>query len=217
MNRESGFLIIFLSMILSGCLGALQAMNTATGLYQNARAGYTAYNAAATAKDLKDTQPLFAEAEIIKIRADLSPRMRDREEAIKAAFTAELVRETKEVLGAIGRSEMVVCTEACPAEGRMTILHFREKERPGMITKVLAGDRLTGTTSVINATDGAVLRDEQVDGQDYAVIAAMINLSVMKKLLKEKEDDPKLKAYLDKVNEIPLLSEEGEKILTGSK
>ncbi|MCG3117700.1 MAG: hypothetical protein LLH30_18680 [Candidatus Manganitrophus sp. SA1] len=217
MNRESGFLIIFLSMILSGCLGALQAMNTATGLYQNARAGYTAYNAAAMAKDLKDTQPLFAEAEIIKIRADLSPRMRDREEAIKAAFTAELVRETKEVLGAIGRSETVVCTEACPAEGRMTILHFREKERPGMITKVLAGDRLTGTASVINASDGAVLRDEQVDGQDYAVIAAMINLSVMKKLLKEKEDDPKLKAYLDKVNEIPLLSEEGEKILTGSK
>ena len=126
MNRESGFLIIFLSMILSGCLGALQAMNMATGLYQNARAGYTAYNAAATAKDLKDTQPLFAEAEIIKIRADLSPRMRDREEAIKAAFTAELVREAKEVLGAIGRSETVVCTEACPAEGKMTILHFRE-------------------------------------------------------------------------------------------
>lgn len=70
---------------------------------------------------------------------------------------------------------------------------------------------------MINASDGAVLRDEQVDGQDYAVIAAMINLSVMKKLLKEKEDDPKLKEYLDKVNEIRLLSEEGEKILTGSK
>ncbi|WDT82693.1 MAG: hypothetical protein MPW14_25225 (plasmid) [Candidatus Manganitrophus sp.] len=82
---------------------------------------------------------------------------------------------------------------------------------------MLSGDRLTGTASVINASDGAVLRDEQVDGQDYAVIAAMINLSVMKKLLKEKEDDPKLKEYLDKVNEIRLLSEEGEKILTGSK
>lgn len=217
MEKSSVFLTIFVSIALSGCLGAFQAMNTATGLYQNARAGYTAYNAATTAKDLKDTQPLFAGAEIIKIRADLYPRMQDREEAIKAAFTAELVREAREVLAAIGRSQTVVCAEECPAEGEMMILHFREKERAGMVTKVLAGDRLTGTTTVINARDGAVIRDELVDGQDYAVIASMINLSVMKKLLKEKEGDPKLKEYLENVNGIRLLSEEGEKALKGTK
>lgn len=216
-NRIVTMAMIAFCLILTGCLETFQMLNTATGLYQNAQVGFTAYNSVTMAKDLRDTQPLLAGAEIIRIRADISPRMKDSEEAILAAFTNELVRETKDVLAAIGRTNTVVCTTDCPSEGKMMVVYFREKERAGMVTRVLAGERLTGTTSLINQQEGAVIKDELVEGEDYAGVVSMINLSIMRKLLKEKEGDPQLKEYIEKVNGIRLLSEEGEKALAGTK
>jgi hypothetical protein len=155
--------------------------------------------------------------QIIKIKVEIAPSMKEKEGEIQEAFSQEIVRVTEEALAALERSDTVVCMEECPGEGPLVVVHFRERERPGMIRKILAGDMLNGTTALIDGREGEVLREEHVEGKDYSGMVAMINNSIIMKLVKEKEHDQNLPQYVERINQIALVSEVGQKVLTDAR
>jgi uncharacterized protein YceK len=53
MRKRDCLSVILFTILLSGCLGTLQTLNTARQLYSNSRAVYTGYNAAVSAKDTR--------------------------------------------------------------------------------------------------------------------------------------------------------------------
>ena len=204
---------ILLAGALQGCFGAFQAVSGATNAYHAGRAGVAGYEAGNMAKEMSGITPVFAGYDVIKVSAEITPAKKEQEKAIKAAFQTEIVRATRGYAAGLDRT-VVVCSDDCPSEGKLILVHFREEGRSGIAMKILAGDRLKGSMMMIDREKATPVSVLSVTGEDYAGLVAMVNRSILQAFLKEKEGDPKLKEYAERLNAIPFVSKEGLPELT---
>lgn len=204
---------ILLAGALQGCFGAFQAVSGATNAYHAGRAGVVGYEAGNMAKEMSGITPVFAGYDVIKVSAEITPAKKEQEAVIKAAFQTEVVRATRGYAAGLDRT-VIVCSDDCPSEGKLILVHFREEGRSGMAMKILAGDRLKGSTMMIDREKATSVSVLSVIGEDYAGLVAMVNRSILQAFLKEKEGDPKFKEYAERLNAIPFVSKEGLPELT---
>lgn len=197
---------------LQGCFGAIDAISGAKNAYYAGRAGVAGYEGATMAKEMSGVTAAFAGYDLIRVAAEVTPANKDQEAAIKAAFEREIARAAREYAASLER-RVTVCSDDCPSDGKLMVVHFREEARSGRVVRVLAGDRLKGSMTLVDREKSAPVSVVNVTGEDYAGLVAMINRSILQSFLKEKEGDPKFKEYGKRLNAIPFVSQEGMAVL----
>jgi hypothetical protein len=176
--------IVSAAVLLSGCLGALQTVQTAGQMYSGSRGAYQAYHSTQTVKAIKKAEPVFAEYE--RVNLDVKVRPRDSEEAreITAAFKDNLRYVVRKDLKA-AELGVETCLRDCPTNGGL-VLQFKEKGYDdGVVQSLLAGDKMRGTLYFVDGEDGSVIKEEPIENaEDYKGLMKLVHMSVYTKALK---------------------------------
>lgn len=205
-------LLLFWAGGLQGCFGAIDAISGAKNAYYAGRAGVAGYEGATTAKEMRGAASVFSGYDLIKVAAEITPANKDQEGAIRTAFEREIIRAAREYAGGLER-RVTICSDDCPAEGKLMVIHFREEGRSGRVVRILAGDRLKGSMMMIDWEKSSPVSVVSVTGEDYAGLVAMVNRTILQALLREKEGDPIFNEFAERVNKIPFVSENGMAVL----
>ncbi len=201
----------------AGCVQALQTVDTAAALYNNARAGAVLYHAGDMAKSLQDQPALFTAYDRVRVEARLAPRGEDPQR-VAEAFQRNLAYTVAAELDEAGLPAHV-CLENCA--GRVMTVQFVEKGYDAnLFQRVTLGDKLRGALHYVDGEAGSVLRTETLESvETYAELAGLIRMSVAAKVartLQEANGDVEaVSAYWKGVGGRPAVRPEFREALAG--
>lgn len=177
MKALKGIAVGVLGMGLAGCsAGPLSQVSNAYGAV---RAGMTAKSAAASVKDIRQADAVFAGYTAVTAIAEVSPRqdLAGFPETFRQNMLY-LVRET----GRATNAPFVVCAVTVPQQcgGRVLVVQFQEEAfGASAVERYTMGDRLKGTLTFVDLASGTILSSKRVEGaQDYSGLMGLIQGSI---------------------------------------
>lgn len=175
------------SVLLSGCLSTLQTVNSARGIYNNTKAGVTAYHSYDTVKAIAQAEPLFKEYDSVKVDVKLAPRESGLEKDLASAFDDNVEYVVQEN-SRISDLSVSLCNDIC--SGKTIVVQFKEAAyNSNIVQAITVGGKLRGKLYYTDYESGNVIKEEKLEvAENYEGLLKRIHASVGSKMIKSMDD-----------------------------
>lgn len=197
---------------LAGC----SAVNTASSVYSNVKAGMGAKSAYTTVKDMKDAQPVFVGYTAVVATAEVAPRKEIA--GFPEAFADNMRYLVTESARAVS-APIQACVSVQACGGRVLAIQFTEDGfNRNLVERVTMGDRLRGKLVYMDLAGGRVIAEKRIEGvEDYTAMMGLIRGSLAAAMLKSFPPTPDSgKTAADSLNRIASIKPGYEKLFKSS-
>lgn len=200
---------IAMPITLSGCLAAMQSIDTAVRTVNNVRAGTAAYHSYSMVKDLSTAEPLFQGYNDVAVMADVKPR--DDVQGVPEAFADNMDYQVTSAAEAL-EAPVRTCPPAACSDQTLVVQFREDAYDSNIVQKISMGDRVRGRLIFSDKSSGRILHEDRIEtAESYGQLMQVIFGNIMTTMLKSYPPQNS-EGVVDKLNSIPPVKAEHENL-----